>query len=337
MPKRSQHHAISRLLEILKKLPARSPGITARDMMTCLKDAGYDCSKRTVERDLNELAAHFQLICNDKGTPYGWHWMPQAAPDIPALTMADAMSLHLVEESLRPLLPAAILESLKPRFQQARKKMDALGKSNPNVRWFEKVRQVPASLPLLPPNIADGVLETLQEAILENLQIEAAYRRQEAKKNQELRLHPIGLVQRGPVTYLVATAFDYTDARLFAVHRFRKARKLSEPAHKLEGFSLDDYIGEGALHFGNGETIRLVARVSNWLAAILTETPLATDQILKKEGEDFILKAKINDTWQFRWWILSQGDAITVLKPMTLREEISGILRNAVRGYTRRR
>lgn len=333
MPKKSQHHAISRLLEILKKLPTRGPGITAKDLLNCLKEAGYNCSKRTVERDLNELAAHFQLICNDRGTPFGWHWMPQAAPDLPGLTVADAMSLHLVEDFLRPLLPAALLESLTPRFRQAQKKLGTLAETNPKARWLEKVRHVPAALPLVAPKIADGVLETLQEALLDDVQLEAAYRRPDSKKAQNLRLHPLGLVQRGPVTYLVATAFKYTDIRLLAVHRIHKARKMDEPARRPKGFSLDDYIGEGALHFGNGKTIRLVARVSPWLAAILTETPLSAKQLLKEDGDEFILKVTINDTWQLRWWILSQGDAMTVLKPVRLRNEMVDSLKESLSKY----
>lgn len=335
MPKKSHHYAIARLLEILKKLPTKSPGVTTRDMMNWLKDEGYDCSKRTVERDLSELAVHFQLICNDKSIPYGWHWRPDAVPDIPGLTLTDAMSLSLLEDLLKPLLPAAVLESIKPRFLQARKKLEALSDTSPTARWLDKVRYVPPALPLLPPKIAEGILETVQDALLSDQQLEVEYQRPDSDEPQSLLLHPLGLVQRGPVTYLVATVFDYNDVRIFAVHRIREARKKDELSQRPDGFSLDDYIGHGALHFGSGKTIKFVAQVSDWLAAILTETPLAMDQnlVAQKDGQGFRLTAKLEDTWQLRWWILSQGDGMTIIGPEYLRVEIGRLLKKAWKGY----
>lgn len=333
MPKATHHNAIARLLEILKHLPSKGPGVTARDLVDWLGKEGYEVSKRTVERDLRDLSIHLPLRCNDKSAPFGWHWMQGGGPDLPSLTVADALSLTLVEDLLRPLLPGAVLESLEPRFGQARKKLAVLAETNPRARWADKVRHVPPTLPLLPPKIADGVLETVQDALLADLQLEVAYKRPDADESQDLRLHPLGLVQRGPVTYLVATAFDYTDVRNFTVHRIQEAKKLNKPVNRPEGFSLDSYIGHGALHFGNGKTIKMVARVSGWLAAILSETPLSNDQKLGKAGEDFRLSAAVDDTWQLRWWILSQGGSITVLQPLPLRREIADELKKSAKNY----
>lgn len=322
MPKASNTAAIDRLLEILKRLPTKRPGITASELTDWLRQEGYNVSKRTVERDLGELAEHFPVYCNARSKPYGWYWIAGEAPDLPSLTMADAMSLYLVEEQLRPLLPSAVLGSLTPRFQQARKKLAALASSNPNARWVEKVRNVQPALPLLPPKIEEGVLEAVQDALLGDLQLEVAYQRPDAEEPQSVILHPLGLVQRGPVTYLVATAFDYTDIRLYAVHRIREAQKLKETTGRPASFSLDDYIRKGSLHFGNGKTIKLVANVSEWLATILTETPLSEDQMLEENGEDFRVKATVDDTWQLHWWILSLGGEIEVMKPVGLRKMV---------------
>lgn len=41
-----------------------------------LRDAGFSISKRTIERDLNELSLIFPLERNDKSIPFGWHWSP---------------------------------------------------------------------------------------------------------------------------------------------------------------------------------------------------------------------------------------------------------------------
>lgn len=140
-------------------------------------------------------------------------------------------------------------------------------------------------------------------------------------------------MQRGPVTYLVATAFTYEDVRLYAVHRMAAARCLDTPCHRPEGFSLDDYIARGGMQFGDGATLTLEARVAPWLAEILTETPLAEDQHLVPEGEDFRLTATIADSWQLRWWILSQGAGLTVDNPLELRDKIIYDLQQTIKTY----
>lgn len=333
MPKKSHHQAIGRLLEILKRLPTRGAGISAKELTDWLIGEGFEVSKRTVERDLSALAVHFQLVYNDKSIPYGWRWMSDTVTEFPALTVADAMSLHLVEDLLAPLLPAALLDSLRPRFHQARKKLDNLSKEHPNSRWLDKVRHVPPTLPLQPPKIAEGVLETVQEGLLADRQLEIEYQRPGEEEAQALRLHPLGLVQRGPITYLVATAFTYTDVRIYAVHRIGQARVLEQPSQRPEGFFLDDYIAQGALQFGNGETIRLKARVSPWLVDILTETPLAADQRFERVGQELRLTATITDSWQLRWWVLSQGQGITVLEPQALRKDMAVELKKTLASY----
>lgn len=322
MPKASHHSAIDRLLEILKRLPSKGPGITAGELVNWLRQEGYDVSKRTVERDLADLARHFPVYCNAKSKPYGWYWTAGEAPDLPGLTVADALSLYVVEELLRPLLPGAVLESLTPRFRQAKKKLTGMTSSSPNARWLDKVCHVQPALPLLPPKIEEGVLEMAQDALLADLQLEISYQRPDAEEPQSLRLHPLGLVQRGPVTYLVATAFDYTDVRIYAVHRIREAKIQKLPARRPEGFSLDEYIRQGGMHFGSGKEIKLVAEVTEWLAAILMETPLSEDQDIREDGEELRLTATVDDTWQLHWWILSLGDDIEILKPTAMRKMI---------------
>lgn len=333
MPKTTNEKSIARLLSILKCLPSKGDGITARELTDWLNDEGYAVSKRTIERDLNELSGYFPLIRSEQ-IPFKWRWMEGKGSDLPSLTVAEALSLTLVEDLLRSLLPSSILGSLAPRFGNARRKLEENAETSFKARWADKVRQVLPALPLLPPKISDGVLESVQDALLSEKQLQVAYKRPDAAESQELRLHPLGFVQRGPVSYLVATVFDYTDIRIFAVHRIQTAKCLVESSRRPDGFSLDDYIGLGALHFGGDKTIRFSANVTDWMAKILSETPLSGDQQIKQIGDDFRLTATVADTWQLRWWILSLGHGITVLKPLGLRQEIIDTIEKSARNYT---
>lgn len=200
MPANKTRHTLARQWELLKLLPTRGPGKTAKELAEALNDAGFQVSKRQVERDLGELYEVFTLDCNNASPPYGWRLPPKATIDIPGLTLAEALSLRLVEETLRTLLPPALLGALESRFQQAQRKLEALADGNTTARWMNKVRTVPPALPLLPPEVDRDVLETVQDALLADRQLEVEYRKFDAEEPSKLTLHPLGLVQRGPAT-----------------------------------------------------------------------------------------------------------------------------------------
>jgi predicted DNA-binding transcriptional regulator YafY len=62
MPKASLIPALVRQWEILKTIPTRRPGITAKELTDYLNEKKeYKVSKRTVERDLVNLAEAFGL------------------------------------------------------------------------------------------------------------------------------------------------------------------------------------------------------------------------------------------------------------------------------------
>lgn len=334
MPKATHHHALARQWELLRLLPSRLPGITANELASRLQGNGFVVSKRTVERDLTELSTLFGIACNDKGMPYGWYWMNGEPADLPGVSITDAISLNLIEEFLRPLVPAAMLATLEARFRQAKKKLEELSADNKAARWIDKVRYVPPTLALIPPRITEGILETIQEGLLTEKQIAVRYHKPSSSTPHELILHPLGIAQRGAVTYLVATAYDYSDIRLYAAHRIEAASLRDEDAVKPTGFTLEAYVAAGALQFGSGEQIDLTARINQTLASILEETPLSTNQQITTEGaERFILNASVVDSWQLRWWILSQGANIEIISPPEIREKTRETLNRALAHY----
>lgn len=142
----------------------------------------------------NLLEAAFPLNYNNGGVSYGWHWLPGASTDIRGLTLAEALSLCLLENYLQPLLPASILSVLAPRFSSASKTLNALSEENTVARWTDKMRAVSPSLPFLPPTIAAGMLETVQEAVLLERQIEVRYPSFSAPQASKQRLHPLAIV-----------------------------------------------------------------------------------------------------------------------------------------------
>lgn len=325
MPDRSSRETVARQWQLLKLIPTLRPGATAAELTQKLADNGYPTSKRTVERDLGDLEQIFPIACNNKGRPYGWYWMRDADLSLPGVELAEALSLTLLEQFLARMLPLSLWRSFQSRLNHAREKLDALAEKNKTARWADKVRYVSPSLPLRPPHIDEAVLERVQRALLEDRELEVTYQRAGHEEGKPLRLNPLGLIQRGPLTYLVATAFKYEDIRYYALHRMQSAEVGLEPAYHPVEFDLAEHLAAGHGHFvpydSEGD-LKLEARVLPDLADMLTETPLSEDMECSGDPDMPTITATVPDTWQLRWWILSQGARIEVVKPAKLRDEI---------------
>ena len=238
MPKSSNHLALERQWELIKLLPSRAPGMACSEMVSRLCESGYVVTKRTVERDLAQLEKQFGIRCNDASKPYGWHWLPGQKETFAGVDLADAVSLTIAEGVLKQMLPPSMVQVLRPKFEQAREKLKAIS-GHPMARLQEKVRYIPNTLLFESPFVRSKILETIEQALTRDKQIEVKYAPFK-QKTKALRLHPLSLIQRGKVSYLLATTFDYPDQRLYAIHRFEAVEILDEAASIPPNFTVDD-------------------------------------------------------------------------------------------------
>jgi predicted DNA-binding transcriptional regulator YafY len=330
---------LARQWQLLRMLPRYPQKVTARDLQRRLADLGYDTTKRTVERDLLSLSEMFAIQQEDRERPYGWSWQKKAPIlDVPGLTVPQALSFELIQRFLQPLLPHSILNELNPYFDVAARQLATLPKGHGVPAWSNKIRIVHPAQSLLPPKIDPAAQANVYEALLHNRRLRIVYRKRDAKGPVEYVIHPLAIVQRGPVTYLVCTLFDYEDVLLLALHRILSAVMLTEAAKYPPGFDLDAYIGAGAVDFGQGSRIRLEVLFEKHAAEHLAETPLSGDQkVTAVDGKRVRVTATVAETPQLLWWLLALGSSVEVIKPRRLRQSLAATIAAANRQYRRHR
>ena len=195
---------LQRQWQTLRLIPRHPRRISATDLHTQLSADGYKIAKRTVERDLQTLSSIFPLVADERAKPYGWSWHQDApAFDLPGLSNSEALTLLLAREHLAALLPASTLTQLRPHFWMAESKLASLGEHSGAADWMDKVRVIPATQPLLAPQIDADVQATINDALLLGKQVQVSYRKRDADADETYPIHPLGLVQRGQVLYLV--------------------------------------------------------------------------------------------------------------------------------------
>ena len=334
MSSAKSHVTLSRQWELLNLLPTRGEGKTAAQLKDMLDSQGFAVTKRTVERDLNDLSMVFPIVSDESKGVNLWRWMDNKEIQLPGISVADAMMLQLVEGTLNSVLPQALMHGLSSRFNQAKSKLQALEGTNSNSRLVDKIAVISPALPMLPPATSADLYEQVQQALSQNNQLEATYTALQDGQQKQYALNPLGLVQRGHISYLVATVNGYDDVRLFALHRFSKLGLTENPLQTPPGFSLQRYLQSGALHFSNGEIITLQARVSPSLSQLLQEAPISADMTLSPTETDWqLLSATLPDGWQLQWWILSHCSSIEVLAPASLRQRIVSSLKKSMTLY----
>jgi predicted DNA-binding transcriptional regulator YafY len=291
---------------------SRGRWVGTAELQQALQQEGIDVNLRTIQRDLVALADFFPLESNGL-SPQGWRWRVDApVTQLPQITSSQALTFMMVEQHLKLLLPASVLEDLRPWFNSARQQVKQ-GVS-PAHRWADKVRIVPPTQPLIPPVIDPDALHTIQEAVLKELRLDVLYASRSRQQSLNLELDPLAMVQRGPVLYLVAagkslSSGQATDAiRLFAMHRFEKARMREEKIRKPKGFVLDEYLANGGLGFGNGSMKKLKAVFTKEAGEHLYESRLSEDQMIKELPDGRLeVTATVADTPQLKWWLRGMG------------------------------
>lgn len=321
-----------RLLRVLQMVP-RAPKWTDTDQIKKALQLENDKSAmRTLQRDLVDLERlDFGLECNTSSKPYRWRFLPTAnAVLVPGLDPQAALTMRLAELHLERVLPKATMRAIQPHLQAARRALDG----KPAARWIDKVRLIPRAQPLLPPKPNHEVVAAVHEALLEGVQLDVRYHAKGSDKVREMNVHPLGLVHRDSLAYLVATARDYDDPLLLSVHRLLSAKKLSAKAKVLKGFDLDTFIAGGELGWRIGKNdIEVKLLFDKEPAAVVEETPLTHDQIMERQADGRVLvKARVPETHVLRSWLLGFGGGVEVLAPKSLRDAVSdGLTKGAAR------
>ena len=332
MPDNTHHYAMERQWRMLRMIPRHEPGITVSALLEGLKREGFSVGRRTLERDLNELGIVFDLASTEDVRPQLWYWASHANFDIPGLSLAEAITLGLLRHVLRSLMPKSFTGSLEDRFALADRKLSSHSGSRYS-KWTELIAYTPPGVTFIPPSIDSKALDTIQDALLEKRKVTFIYRSPYQDEKKTYTVNPLGIHLQGQRPYLLATVGEHTNVLYFAIQRMGKTEMLSEPSIALQGFSLQEYIEQGHGQFAVGEQIRLRATLTEYLATLLEETPLSTDQKITRSPQKISLTATLHRSWQLDFWLLSQGSAIIVTSPLSLRKDICKRLKDALANY----
>jgi len=206
--------------------------LQARGRVTAAEVAGeLEISERTARRDLEALAMAGVPVYSQPGRGGGWSLIGGARTDLSGLTAAEARTLFLVagpSASATPQVKAALRKLVRALPEPFRAEAEAAAAAvviDPKT-WDQTHVAEPAHL------------EVLQHAVVDGRQIRIVYAGR-SRPESERTVHPLGLVSKASVWYLIAD----TDAglRTFRVSRVRPVVVTEDPIVRPEGFDLEEH------------------------------------------------------------------------------------------------
>ena len=306
-------------LELLRRIP-RNRKISATELHEQLCSAGLQRDLRTIQRQLEMLSTQFDIERDDRSKPYGYRWKERAnGLSVPMLSEQESLLLTLAEQYLQKLLPASLMKSMDGFFAQARSNLASSEKSGQARDWLSKVRVIGTTQPLLPPSIKPGVFESVSNALYGDHWLRIDYKNANGKVNSA-EVMPLGLAQQGPRLYLVCRYGGYDNERSLALHRLQKAEISSMRFERPKEFRLDRYDDDGRFGFGNGRRIRLTFEIENDAGLHLTESPLSSDQRVRRLHDGWLaIAATVTETEVLDWWLLGFGTRIRKIRRSAAR------------------
>ena len=203
--------------------------LQARGRVTAAQVADeLEISVRTARRDLEALAMAGVPVYSQAGRGGGWSLVGGARTDLSGLTAAEARTLFLVagpSASVTPEAKAALRKLVQALPETFRAEAEAAASA---------IVLDPAGWGQTPPP-RPAHLDELQRAVVAGKQVQLGYANRE-RATSERTVHPLGLVAKGQVWYLIAG----TDAglRTFRVNRVRSVTVTDDAVVRPEGFDL---------------------------------------------------------------------------------------------------
>jgi len=311
---------------MLSKIPRSPKRTTAIELKNSLSAEGYDIDVRTVQRDLDKLSTSFPLNYDTEGRKNFWFWIETAAvQDLPGMEPVTALAFQMAESYLSPILPKATLDLLQPYFQRAKQVLQAATQSNLK-KWPDKVAVISRGPDLLKPQIKPQIQQIIYDALLKEKQIKATYKSKKTHESTDYILHPLGIVNKHGVIYLVCTLWNYQNIKQLALHRFESAEVIEDNSNTPEQFTLSDYV-QADHQFAypiTPDLIQLKVLFDAKAGEHLFETPLTDNQVLTAQDDgQLLLEAEISDTQELRWWLSGFGSSAEILEPIELREHFA--------------
>ncbi len=291
---------------------------------------------RSVRRDLEALqAAGIDVAAHATQRGKVWKLGPKvrSTHKITA-TATELMALSLSRDLLFPLAGTPFWQGIESFWNKVRDELPASVWSH-----YEKYRRVlyVLGMPAKSYEQKQGILKTLNRAILEHRVVQIEYQRPGGQPKTRC-IEPYAIAFYQSSLYIVAAAHELaTDVdrmRHWKLDRFHRATLLDKWFKPAPDFDLESYLGHSLGIFSGGQRTKFKIRISPLAAPWVLEDPWHPDQRVQKDADGSIeLTVQAAHELEIIPRVLALGCEAEVLAPVSCRRRIAALIREMAERY----
>ena len=318
----------SRLISLLLLLQTRGQ-MTAAELATEL-----EVSERTIHRDIEALSGAGIPVYAARGRHGGVALVEGYRTRLTGMTAEEAEALFLsgvpgpaAELGLGTVMAAArlkVLAALPPELRSRASRLverfhlDVTG-------WFHTGEEAP-------------LLGTLSEAVWEGTAVDVIYDR--GDRFVERRLHPLGLVLKAGIWYVVAETDG--QVRTYRVARVRSADVTNDHFERPAGFDLAAFWTESTAAYERDAArlevvVRIDPRAMGALAELAGAQAVREAELIKPHEADpagwQVLRLRMEWPSEVPARLLALGDSAEVLEPAEVRAQVASLAASLAARY----
>jgi predicted DNA-binding transcriptional regulator YafY len=292
---------------------------------------------RSVRRDVEALQdAGFDVVSAETDRGRVWKIGPRFKGTHKITASAtELMALSLGRDLMHPLAGTPFwlgIESFWNKIQE----------SLPDGVWahYTKYRKIlhVLGMPAKSYEKHQGMLKTINRAILEHRVLEIEYQRLGQAHARTRRVEPYGIVFYQSSLYVVADACDASDddnpVRHLKLDRFQKATALDNWFKPRADFDLESHLQQSMGMFAGRKTKKFKVKISAYAAPWVEEDPWHPEQEIKKHADGSItLTVKAAHDLEVIPRVLALGTEAELISPSTSRNTIAETIRGMQKRY----
>ncbi len=301
---------IVRQLDMLRELASRRFGATIHDL-----EKHFEVSRRTIERDLRDLDdAGFPLTTEKRGRQNTWKLLGDSSVSPLNFPVGELIALTYI---------TGILEE-SPFKTEYQKSLNRIRTTLPEkMRAFLEQAAYHPHIRGQKAQVTPQVFQIAQEAITERIVCNVTYRAMSTGESKTYPVLPFRFLYHYDGVYLLCCNPKYGNLLTLAAERIQDIRITSRSFDASEDSGIEEQLNQAfgvVLEAPIDVSVRFSASQAPYIRQRIWHP---SQEIEELEDEGIILHFRAGGLYEIKAWILSHGASAEVLKPASLRAEIS--------------
>ncbi|QKI88146.1 helix-turn-helix transcriptional regulator [Thiomicrorhabdus xiamenensis] len=278
----------------------------------------YECSEKTIRRDIEYLNDRQQLPCyiHQNQVYLDEQRMQQLELDGYWLSADELQALFALNITIEQLSQGALAQQLEPIKNRLKKLFMDSGSANELVRKIKIVE-------IGQRNISTKIFNQIVDALTQCEQLEIQYWKRNVDQTGRRVVSPQQLVRYKDNWYLDAFCHRSNDIRSFSIDAIRECRSLYQKAHCIDSDTLKNHFSDSYGIFGGEAKCSAVLHFNEYISRWIQNETWHPEQIIEKQTDgSLIMHLPYQHDIELIQDILKYGANVKVIAPPELQEKV---------------